>query len=115
KQYSPPRWARGLYEWRATSVTRPRRFADMIAERLAGEDAPQRRLEGRERHGVVIRVEGVLVVFGAEIRAGFEQRVAAVAFPRVAVAAQVMEVVIALEQAVMLDDPVSLGADIGQQ
>jgi hypothetical protein len=84
----------------------------MIAEWLAGEHPPQGRLEGRERHRVVIRIKRVLVVLGAEIRARLEQRMAAVAVARVAVAAQVMEVVVALEQAVMLDDPVGVGADV---
>ena len=49
----------------------------------------------------------------AEFGAGFEMLVAAIGVARVAVLAKMMEVVVTLEHAVVLDDPVVLFANVG--
>ena len=55
---------------------------------------------------MIIGIEGGLVVFLAEFAAGLEIRVAAKGLARVAVHTEEVEVVIALEGAVILTDPV---------
>ena len=77
----------------------------------AAEHAPHHRLEESERRAVVVGVERRLVVFLAEPRAGLEMRVAAKLFAHVAVHAEVVEEIIALEDAVMWRDPVQLLGD----
>ena len=66
------------------------------------DDPAQHRLEGLQRHGVVVGFEAVLIVQMAELRGVFELRMAAVLLAHVAVQAQVMEEVIALENAVLV-------------
>src|SRR5438876_3224273 len=79
------------------------------------EHAAHDRLEGRERHGVVAGIEGHLVPLGAELDGLLEGRVAAELLAGVPILAVVVEVVIALEDAVMLHDPMGRPADVRLQ
>src|SRR5439155_14472122 len=69
------------------------------------EDTPDHRLEELEGRRVVARIEAVLIVAAAEVRAGLPVRMIAVAVAHVPIEPQVMEEVVALEDAVVLDDP----------
>src|SRR5438477_471602 len=80
-----------------------------------GEHAAHDRLEGRQRHGVVAGIESHLVPLGAELDGLLKGRMAAELLAGVPVLAVVMKVVIALEDAVMLHDPMGRAADIGLQ
>src|SRR5215469_6115158 len=76
-----------------------RRASAAVDERPAGKEAAQHRLEGREGHGVVVGIEGALIPLLAEGRGALEHRMAAIGVPRVAVEADVVIVVIALDHA----------------
>ena len=67
-----------------------------------GEHPPQHGLEEVERQRVVARIEAVLVVGGAEVRAGAPVRMVPVPVAQVPVESQVVEEVVALEDAVVL-------------
>ena len=82
---------------------------------LAREDAPDFRHEGLDRHCIVGGVEGYLIPSCAEVGARREMRMASVFFPSIPVATDVMPIVIALEDVVMGEDPMSPLADIGTQ
>src|SRR5215472_3177280 len=86
-----------------------------VGERFPREEPAQHGLEGREGHGVVIRIEGVLVPFLAEGGRPLEHRMAAVALAFVAVHPDMVIVVVALEHRVVLDQPVIVRGDIGPQ
>src|SRR5437870_4042107 len=73
-----------------------------------GEAPPHHGLEELEGRGVVAGVEAVLVVGGAEVRAGLPVGVVAVAVAQVPIEPEVMKEVIALENPVVLYDPVVL-------
>src|SRR6478672_2550458 len=68
--------------------------------------AAQHRHEGLERHGVVIGIEGVLVVAGAEHRGALEAGMPAELLTHVPVEPEIVEEIVALEDAVMLQHPV---------
>jgi len=78
-----------------------------------GEDLFQQRHEVLHRKVVVGGVEAVLVVGGAEVDAAVVVGRLRVAVAGVAVAAQVVEVVVALEQPVVAHDPLRLLAHVG--
>src|SRR5882724_4919359 len=83
----------------------------LVQHSRVGEDATDDRLEHRERHGLVGRVERALIPTFAKLRAGNKMRVTPMAFPLVLIAPGVLEVVVALEEAVMPDDPRGFFAD----
>lgn len=80
---------------------------------LSGEDLLEQRDEVLHRQVVVGGVEAVLVVGGSEVDAAVVVGGLRVPLPGVAVAAQVVEVVVALEQPVMAHDPLRLGTHVG--
>lgn len=73
----------------------------LIAGEVArlGEDAPHHRLEERGGQALEVRVEAILIVLRAELRAGVEPRAIPEAIARVAVAAGVVRVVVRLDSA----------------
>src|SRR5947199_10870709 len=75
-------------------------------DRLPGrrEDAPDHRLEELERQRVVARVEAVLIVVAAKVRAGLPVGMVPVAVAHIPIESQVVEEEVALEDAVVLDD-----------
>src|SRR5216110_621912 len=73
--------------------------------RVAGENPPHERLEGGELLGRVVGIEGALIPGRAEVHAGLVPGMIAVALAGVAIAPEVMHVVVVLEQAVVLHDP----------
>jgi hypothetical protein len=68
-----------------------------------------------ERQSVVVRIEAGLVVAGAKFGAGFELGMTAENFAPIAVAAEVVPVIVTLEHSVVLDDPVVRLAHVGPQ
>ena len=75
---------------------------------LRFDEAADERLVVLDRQGVVVRVEGALVVFLAELLREVEVLVAAVALSDVAVLTEEMAEVVALEGAVVLDHPMQV-------
>src|SRR5690349_7736047 len=65
--------------------------------------APDHRLELRERHRLVRRIERVLIVLLAELRRVGVEGVILVLVAHIAIEAEVLEEVVALEDAVLLD------------
>src|SRR5690242_751138 len=94
---------------------RARPFLASVSEGLAREEAAQHRLKGRERHGVVARIEGILIPLLAEVCRALEHRMASIPLARIAVHAEVMVVVIALENPVMLDQPMVVFRYVGPE
>ena len=66
-----------------------------------------------ERHRVVVRIEGHLVIVVAELPADLEVGVPPQRLAHVPVITEMMEEVVTLEHFVMLDDPVDLRPHIG--
>src|SRR5690349_21956739 len=80
------------------------RYVTRIVGR-AREYPPHHGLEERERFRAVVGIEGALVPGRAEVRARGVPRMIAEALASVAVAAQVVHVVVVLKQPVLGDDP----------
>ena len=79
------------------------------------EDGAHGGLEGFQRKRVVLRVEAVLIVLLAELRAVPPPLVVTKSISHVPVEAHVVKEVVALKDRVLLDDPVVLGGDEGLQ
>ena len=77
----------------------------------SGEYALQHGLEEAQWQAFIVRVEGGRIVFGAELDGRLVLRVILELLAQVAIHAQVVEEVIALENAMLLDHPVILGTD----
>src|SRR5579872_5022029 len=85
------------------AVRVPALLLRMRAPGLAGEEAPHHRREGLDRHGVVVWIKRHLVVLRAEVEAELVGGMPAVLLPRVPIDAEVMEIVVALEESVLAD------------
>src|SRR5581483_11067895 len=83
--------------------------------RLPAEDPPDHRLEHLQWLGGVVRIERRLVPARAKSLAGAIPGVALQPVPRIAIATQVVSVVVGLHQPVLLDDPGHLGAHVRAQ
>src|ERR1700733_11166806 len=93
-----------MHRWRSADLRSA--YADVAGiPRLARENLAHQGLEGLQRLCRVARIERALVPIGAKIPARPIPAMLAVPVASVAVAAQMMRVVIALEEAVLLDDP----------
>src|SRR5215471_3546748 len=88
---------------------------DEKVARLAGEDLTHHRQEGLERLRRVRGIKGELVPPLAESYARSEVRTRPVMVPEPAVLFQVMKVVVALKDVMVLDDPPVLLAHVGAQ
>ena len=82
---------------------------------VPAEQVPHLGFELLERHGVVVPLEAVLVVLLAERGAVVKPLVAPEGLPCVTVGAQVVEVVVPLEKAVVPDDPVGPIRHVGAE
>jgi hypothetical protein len=80
--------------------------------RRAAEDFVEHRAEVLEIHDWIVRVEAVLVVLVTEVDATVVVRRVFVHLSGIAVAVVMMEVVVALKETVVLDDPVRFLVDI---
>src|SRR5882672_1788427 len=69
--------------------------------RRARENPGQHRLEGGEVLGRIVGIEGALIPGRAEVHAGLVPRMMAPALASVAIAAEVMHVIVVLEQTVL--------------
>src|ERR1700687_5763380 len=83
--------------------------------RGAREDPGQHRLESGEVLTRIVGIEGALIPGRAEVHAGLVPRMMAPALASVAIAAEVMHVIVVLEQAVLRHDPGHFRAHVGTQ
>src|ERR1700686_1809732 len=83
--------------------------------RRARENPAQHRFEGGEVLGRIVGIEGALIPGRAEVHAGLVPRMMAPALASVAIAAEVMHVIVILEQTVLRHDPGHFRAHVGTQ